>query len=187
MFIVNIFLVILIIFAVVVYLWWLEKGGVEKAICVIKGDKDDKINGVVHFEKTNFGTHIYGKITGLDEGKHGFHIHTYGDISKGCESLGGHYNPLDKDHGDRVKVGEDGKHSVNLDRHVGDLGNIEANSRGESVFDFYDTLINIDDIIGRSIVVHAGKDDLGLGDNAESKVTGNSGKRVGCGIIALVG
>ena len=31
------------------------------------------------------------------------------------------------------------------------------------------------DVIGRSLVVHHGEDDLGCGNNALSKITGNSG------------
>jgi len=33
------------------------------------------------------------------------------------------------------------------------------------------------------LVIHADKDDLGLGDNAESLITGNAGKRIACAVI----
>lgn len=32
---------------------------------------------------------------------HGFHIHHYGDLSKSCDSLGGHFNPVGVNHGSR--------------------------------------------------------------------------------------
>ena len=35
------------------------------------------------------------------------------------------------------------------------------------------------------IIVHADRDDLGKGGDAESLKTGNAGKRVGCGVIGL--
>ena len=38
-------------------------------------------------------TIIRGLIKGLEPGEHGFHIHEFGDLSDGCASAGGHYNP----------------------------------------------------------------------------------------------
>ncbi|TRY83357.1 hypothetical protein DNTS_015075 [Danionella cerebrum] len=40
------------------------------------------------------------------------------------------------------------------------------------------------DVIGRSLVVDSGKDDLGRGNHSLSSITGNSGERLACGIIA---
>ncbi|GBL73650.1 hypothetical protein AVEN_16075-1, partial [Araneus ventricosus] len=31
--------------------------------------------------------------------KHGFHVHTSGDMSNGCQSTGSHYNPKNANHG----------------------------------------------------------------------------------------
>lgn len=36
---------------------------------------------------------IVGKIYGLTEGLHGFHVHEKGDLSNGCTSTGAHFNP----------------------------------------------------------------------------------------------
>lgn len=40
-------------------------------------------------------------------------------------------------------------------------------------------------IIGRSVALHQNMDDLGLGNNSASLVTGNSGARIACGVIVL--
>jgi len=123
-------------------------------------------------------TLIKGTISGLPPGKHGFHIHEFGDLSKGCESAGGHYNPDNVDHG-------------NLDNgHVGDLGNIKADNLGVAKFSIIAErvdLVGARSIVGRSFVVHSDEDDLGRGGDEESLITGNAGERLACGVITLRG
>ena len=121
-------------------------------------------------------TLIKGTITGLQPGEHGFHIHEFGDMSKGCESMGSHYNPDGVDHG---HLG---------DGHVGDLGNIEADKTGKAEFSIRADrveLIGDRSVVGRGIVIHADKDDLGKGGDEESIKTGNAGDRLACGVITL--
>lgn len=71
---------------------------VFKAICVVTGEK---VKGVIRFtqEAENKPTLIEGKIEGLPVGQHGFHVHEWGDNSKGCMSAGAHFNPFKKTHG----------------------------------------------------------------------------------------
>lgn len=144
-------------------------------------DTADKIKGVVRFSSVSGdqqvnGCVVDGVIDGLTPGLHGIHIHECGDISNGCESLGKHYNPRNTRHGS-----PDNDIS---DRHAGDLGNIEADIRGRATFRFTDKVITVGDIIGRSIVVTEHADDFGLGNDENSMIDGNSGKRLACGIIA---
>lgn len=67
-------------------------------------------------------------------------------LSTGCTSAGAHFNPLGKDHGGP-------NHSV---RHIGDLGNVEANAEGIAKVDITDSMIQLSgshSIIGRTLVV----------------------------------
>ena len=121
-------------------------------------------------------TLIKGTITGLKPGEHGFHIHEFGDMSKGCETMGAHYNPDGVDHGDL----EQG--------HVGDLGNITADEDGTASFSIQANrveLIGNRSVVGRGLVVHDDQDDLGRGGDEESSKTGNAGDRLACGVITL--
>ena len=71
-------------------------------------------------------------------------------------------------------------------RHVGDLGNVEAGENGEAEYNAEDTLVTLFgpySVLGRSCVLHANVDDLGLGGHELSSTTGNAGGRVACGVI----
>jgi Cu/Zn superoxide dismutase len=70
------------------------------------------------------------------------------------------------------------------ERHTGDLGNISIKSNKNYVRKtYYIKGTSVRDLIGRSIIVHEGEDDLGQGSFEDSKTTGHSGKRIGCAII----
>jgi len=146
-----------------------------KAVCVMIGDA----TGTVYFEQEKDGpVKITGEISGLKPGKHGFHVHEFGDSTNGCTSAGQHYNPTNKTHG-----GPDDE-----ERHIGDLGNLVADSNGVAKIDIKDNVMTMTgecSIVGRSMVVHENEDDLGKGNVKESKTTGNSGGRVGCGVIGI--
>ena len=74
-----------------------------KAICILQ--QSDKVNGTLHLiEYPGQDLKISGKIEGISAGFHGFHIHQYGDLSEGCVSTGGHFNPNSKVHGGQYAV-----------------------------------------------------------------------------------
>uniref|UniRef100_A0A8J2WFM3 Extracellular superoxide dismutase [Cu-Zn] n=1 Tax=Daphnia galeata TaxID=27404 RepID=A0A8J2WFM3_9CRUS len=134
------------------------------------------VQGVVRFTEVEEECIIDGTIDGLKPGLHGFHIYSSGDLSQGCDSIGDHYNPYNAPHGgpdDNIK-----------NKHLGDLGNITSDESGRAAFRIIDKYMKVQDLIGRSLAVTAQADDLGRGSNAGSKVDGNSGERIGCGIIA---
>ena len=154
---------------------------IHYAVCVLNPDGNSGVSGVVRFRHVEGEkVKIEADVTGLTPGKHGFHIHQYGNLTEGCKTAGPHYNPFNKNHG--------GPHSE--ERHVGDLGNLDANEAGVAHYELEDHQVMLYgqySVVGRSCVCHAKEDDLGLGGNEESLKTGNAGARVACGVIGLSG
>ncbi|KAI0688874.1 superoxide dismutase [Earliella scabrosa] len=153
---------------------------VTRAVAVLNGET---VSGTVTFTQP-FPTApvtISGEVKNLRaSAEHGFHIHASGDLSNGCISAGPHFNPFEVAHGAPSDPPQK--------RHVGDLGNIKTSSQGVASISLEDPLISLNgpmSIIGRAVVVHAGTDDLGRGDDEESLKTGNAGARAACGVIGL--
>ena len=136
---------------------------------------NDIIKGTVKFAEDleNDRVVITLNLSGLKSNSyHGFHVHEAGDLSDKCTSMCAHLNPYKKNHGGPGM----------LERHVGDLGNIQTNAKGETkyVIKLRGSKCNI---IGRGLIIHEDKDDCGKGGNAESLKTGNAGKRIACAVI----
>ncbi|KAL3882896.1 hypothetical protein ACJMK2_029198 [Sinanodonta woodiana] len=110
--------------------------------------------------------------------QHGLHVHALNDLSNGCESLGPHFNPFNATHGAPTDTPEM--------RHVGDFGNVRKKEDGSVVETRIEHLANLlgpNSILDRGLVLHAKRDDLGLGGDAESLKTGNAGARLACCVI----
>lgn len=146
---------------------------ITKAICVLSPTENSNVTGVVTFTKVPEGIEVIADVSGLTPGKHGFHIHEYGDCSSlDAKSAGGHFNPYNKQHGG----------PMDAEHHAGDLGNLEANSEGVAHLQMVVKDISFEgenNIIGRGMIVHADPDDF------VSQPTGNAGGRVACGSIGL--
>ena len=56
-----------------------------------------------------------------------------------------------------------------------------AGPDGRAKFCLVDTLVKVWGVIGRSVVVASGADDLGLGGSGASLATGGCGEGVACG------
>jgi len=150
-----------------------DQGSPQNAICVLYGTAGSDVTGIVTFTKTSTGVLVEADVRSLTPGKHGFHIHEFGDCSApDGTSAGGHFNPGHMKHGgpnDAV-------------RHEGDLGNLDADETGRARLSFLDPTLSLSGshtIIGYSVIVHAQEDDL------VSQPTGNAGARVACGVIGV--
>jgi superoxide dismutase, Cu-Zn family len=145
----------------------------RQAVAVVRPLRGSTVQGLVTFVQEDNGVRVVADITGLTPGKHGFHIHEFGDITAtDGSSAGGHLNPELTVYG-----GPDDK-----DRHLGDLGNIEADRSGRARYNRVDATISLtgrNSIVGRAIVIKEGPDDF------KTQPGGNAGLRIGMGVIGI--
>ena len=143
-----------------------------KAIAVLHSASGSQVTGTVTFTKMGDTVQVVADVTGLTPGKHGFHIHEFGDCSAtDASSAGGHFNPMKKPHGAPDAA----------ERHAGDLGNLEADSTGKAHLELKDNMLKLsgeNSILGRGLIVHEKVDDW-------SQPTGNAGSRQACGVIGV--
>lgn len=145
-----------------------------KAIAIINPTSGSSVSGTITFTENHDGSvNVEGTIKGLSPGKHGMHIHEYGDCSDPkAMSAGGHFAGAHPTHGAQTD---------NV-RHQGDLGNAVANEQGVATISLKDTHLKLSggqNIIGRSLIVHEKEDDL------KTQPTGNAGGRVACGVVGV--
>ena len=143
---------------------------IPKATVKLEPKSGSNVTGTITFTKAGDEVRVVADIQNLKPGKHGFHIHEKGDCSApDAASAGGHFNPTHQHHGGPAAT----------ERHVGDLGNIEADASGKVHFEWKGkmSLSGADSIIGKSVVVHEKEDDL------KTDPSGNSGNRIACGVI----
>ena len=127
-----------------------------------------KLSGSVYFESAGrYEVKVTADFKGLaPNSEFAFHVHEFGNCENKGLLAGGHLNPWGSKH-----AGPQSK-----DRHMGDLGNLKSDKSGKAL---YSTVIKgkLSKFLGRSIIVHAKADDM------KSQPSGNSGKRIACGII----
>jgi Cu-Zn family superoxide dismutase len=129
------------------------------------------VTGTLSFAQQDQDVHVTGDLTGLSPGKHGIHIHAKADMSDPqLKSAGPHWDNGGKHHHGGPDVAE---------HHTGDLGNITADDSGKAHVDAMLKNVKLDDLNGKSVIIHAGEDDL------KSDPAGNSGGRVAGGEIVV--
>jgi len=115
-----------------------------KAIAVLTRLGEPEVGGVISFtQKTeDTPTAIVGEVRGLKPKEtFGISIQIFGDLSEGFGSMGGHFNPFGRNHGE---PGDE-------ERHVGSLGNITADEKGVAKFEITDKLVKL---IGPYVRIH---------------------------------
>ncbi len=148
-------------------------GTQARAVAELRPTEGNTAVGSATFTSMNGSVRIEATIAGLAPGRHGIHIHETGDCSApDASSAGGHFAPQGNQHG----APDDEQ------RHVGDLGNLEAGEDSTAQFSHTDDLITLsgtNSVVGRALVVHSGEDDL------TTQPSGDSGSRVACGVIEM--
>lgn len=122
------------------------------------------LRGTVRFLPRRGGTLVVAEICGLPVSKTGFfafHIHEGGDCcGNDFSNTGGHYNPGGAEH----------------PNHAGDLPPLLSDN-GRAYSQVLTGRFRVEDIIGRTVVVHAGADDF------FTRPSGNAGRKIGCGVV----
>jgi Cu-Zn family superoxide dismutase len=150
----------------------MSTGNSPAALATIEARSGSQVSGTVGFSPTTDGVRVQARISGLTPGEHGFHIHEVGDCSAAdASSAKGHFNPAGKPHG----------HHGSMEHHAGDMPNLVADAAGNASLVAEVAMLTLtsgpNNIVGRSVVIHADPDDY------KSQPAGNSGKRIACGVI----
>lgn len=143
-----------------------------QAVAVITGnDRLPDISGIVKLYQTKAGVIVWAEIGGLPktdrpcyEHIFGFHIHSGTNCSGNMEDpfadAMSHYNPDGCEH----------------PYHAGDLPPLFGND-GLAVSLFLTNRFTVDEVIGKTIIIHDHPDDF------TTQPSGNSGTKIACGVI----
>lgn len=129
------------------------------------------LSGTAWFYQTNEGVIICAEISGLPVSEHpcqerifGFHIHEgtscEGNMEDSFADVMSHYNPGGCEH----------------PHHAGDLPPLFGNN-GFALSLFLTNRFTVDEVIGRTIIIHDHPDDF------TTQPSGNSGTKIACGVI----
>ena len=129
------------------------------------GEEAPGLTGQVKFYQEKGRVLVVVELSGLPrENESGFfalHIHEGGSCGgEGFAETGGHFNPTGADH----------------PGHAGDLPPL-LSCGGEAYLALRTNRFRVRDVIGRTVVIHSGPDDL------HSQPAGNAGSKIACGEI----
>jgi Cu-Zn family superoxide dismutase len=170
-------LLLLTLFGLSVSVVALAAGAHKSARATLLPTQGNTVAGNVQFKTVATGVEVTATVTGLVPGStHAIHVHEKGNCEAAdASSAGGHFNPGKAEHGDPT-ASEHHKH------HAGDLPNLLADDKGSATLSFVMKGVSLatgraDDLLLRSVIVHAGPDDYA------TQPSGNSGARLACGVI----
>ena len=137
----------------------------DAVACVKGGPEAPNLSGEVQFFQERGRVLVVVNISGLPLGNaSGFfalHIHEGGDCGgEGFDHTRGHYNPAQASHPE----------------HAGDLPPLLL-CQGGAFLAVRTDRFRVRDILGRTVVIHSGSDDL------HSQPAGNAGTKIACGVI----
>ncbi len=140
----------------------------QAAAWITGGPSNPQLSGLVKFYQTSYGgilveAEIFGLPNIEEQGSSNFyamHIHQFGNCSNHFSRTGEHYNPSGKMH----------------PGHAGDLLPLLGN-QGYAWSAFYDKRFTVEEIIGKSVIIHSRRDDF------TSQPSGDPGTKIGCGEI----
>lgn len=132
------------------------------------GEQYPQIHGTVYFYHTSYiGVLVEAEVWGLPDQTSpifseffAMHIHEVGDCTNNFANTGSHFNPTMAAH----------------PNHAGDLPPLLSN-HGFAWTAFYDERFILNQIIGKSVIIHSQPDDF------RSQPSGNSGEKIACGVI----
>ncbi len=139
-----------------------------QAAARVQGSKDySAISGWVRFYPLGQGVLVAADVAGLPQGILGFHIHSGarcgGTTAAPFADTLTHYNPDNAAH----------------PNHAGDMPPLFSN-HGHAFQAFYTDRFTVEQVLGRTVVIHAGPDDF------TSQPAGNAGQKIACGVITPV-
>ena len=147
------------------------------AVASIGPASGSTLTGMATFTESNGTVTLELTLDNASPGPHAVHIHETGDCSApDASSAGGHWDPTGEEHG---KWGEP-------PFHLGDIGNVEVGEDGTGSLTMSTDRWSVgdgseSDVVGTSVVVHSGADDF------TSQPAGDSGERIGCGVVQIQG
>lgn len=140
-----------------------------QAIAKVQGNNQyPQLSGLVKFYTAPYGgiiieSEIFGLpdiTTPMSSDFYAMHIHEYGDCSNAFQNTGNHYNPSNQLH----------------PFHAGDLLPLLSN-QGYAWSAFVDMRFSLNEVIGRSVIIHSQRDDF------VTQPSGDSGSKIACGVI----